>query len=56
VSSARLLAPVISIEGAPRDNHGLTEEIAALLDVPGAGGVDAALAEGAGVGYSAPLS
>jgi 4-amino-4-deoxychorismate lyase len=35
VSSARLIAPVISIEGAPRDDHGLTAEIAALLEVPG---------------------
>jgi len=34
VSSARLLAPVISIEGVERDDHGLTAEIAALLDVP----------------------
>ena len=35
VSSARLIAPVISIEGAPRDDHGLTAELAALLEVPG---------------------
>ncbi len=34
VSSARLLAPVISIEGARRGDRGLTAEIAALLDVP----------------------
>ena len=53
VSSARLLAPVISIEGAPRENHGLTEEIAALLEVPGvgaAGAVAGASASAAGGG------
>lgn len=33
-SSARLLAPVISIDGAGRSEVGLTEELHALLDVP----------------------
>jgi 4-amino-4-deoxychorismate lyase len=46
VSSARLIAPVISIEGAPRDDHGLTAEIAALLEVPG--DVDVAADHGGG--------
>jgi len=52
VSSARLLAPVTSIEGAPRDNHGLTAEIAALLDVPVDVGADetAAAEQAAGTG------
>jgi 4-amino-4-deoxychorismate lyase len=34
VSSARLLAPVIAIDGAPRSDGGLTAELAELLDVP----------------------
>ena len=33
-SSARLLAPVVSIGGVPRTDRGLTEELAALLGVP----------------------
>jgi len=33
-SSARLLAPVISIDGAPRSDGGLTTELHALLDIP----------------------
>lgn len=33
-SSARLLAPVVSIDGRPRPDGGLTGELAALLDVP----------------------
>jgi 4-amino-4-deoxychorismate lyase len=33
-SSARLLAPVISIDGASRSDGGLTAELHALLDVP----------------------
>lgn len=35
VSSARLLAPVTSVDGTPRGDGGLTGEIARLLDVPG---------------------
>lgn len=35
-SSARLLAPVVSIDGRPRSDGGLTGELAALLDVPDA--------------------
>ena len=34
VSSARLLAPVIAIDGAPRSDGGLTAELARLLEVP----------------------
>jgi 4-amino-4-deoxychorismate lyase len=34
VSSARLLAPVTSIDGSPRPDGGLTAELAALLEVP----------------------
>jgi 4-amino-4-deoxychorismate lyase len=34
VSSARLLAPVIAIDGVPRSSGGLTAELAALLEVP----------------------
>ena len=33
-SSARLLAPVIAIDGRSRADHGLTAELAALLNVP----------------------
>ena len=33
-SSARLLAPVVSIDGRPRSDGGLTDELAGLLDVP----------------------
>ncbi len=33
-SSARLLAPVVSIDGRPRSDGGMTGELAALLDVP----------------------
>lgn len=33
-SSARLLAPVVAIEGRPRSDGGLTGELAALLDIP----------------------
>ncbi len=33
-SSARLLAPVVAIDGRPRSNGGLTDELAALLDMP----------------------
>lgn len=33
-SSARLLAPVVSIDGRPRSDGGLTGELAALLGVP----------------------
>ena len=33
-SSARLLAPVISVDGAALVDHGLTAEVAGLLDVP----------------------
>lgn len=35
VSSARLLAPVIEIDGRPLDDGGLTPEVAALLQIPG---------------------
>ena len=48
VSSARLLAPVISIDGANRHDHGLTAEIAELLGVPP--DVDDAAGAGAGAG------
>lgn len=34
-SSARLLAPVVSIDGRPRTDSGLTDELGRLLDVPG---------------------
>jgi 4-amino-4-deoxychorismate lyase len=34
VSSARLLAPVIAIDGVPRSDVGLTTELAGLLEVP----------------------
>ena len=34
-SSARLLAPVISIDDRSRTDHGLTAELAALLEIPG---------------------
>jgi 4-amino-4-deoxychorismate lyase len=34
VSSARLLAPVIAIDGAPRFDGRLTAELARLLEVP----------------------
>ena len=34
-SSARLLAPVVAIDGITRSDTGLTAELAALLDVPG---------------------
>ena len=33
-SSARLLAPVVGIDGVPRGDRGLTGELAALLEVP----------------------
>jgi len=48
VSSARLLAPVISIDGANRHDHGLTAEIAELLGVPP--DVDDAAGDGDGDG------
>ncbi len=34
-SSARLLAPVVSIDGRPRSDSGLTTELADLLEIPG---------------------
>jgi 4-amino-4-deoxychorismate lyase len=34
-SSARLLSPVIAIDGRSRTDHGLTAELAALLNIPG---------------------
>jgi 4-amino-4-deoxychorismate lyase len=34
VSSARLLAPVVAIDGAPRDDGGLTGKLADLLETP----------------------
>jgi 4-amino-4-deoxychorismate lyase len=36
-SSARLLAPVVSIDGRPRSDGSLTRELATLLDVPATG-------------------
>lgn len=36
-SSARLLAPVTSIDGVPRTDGGLTRELLTLLDAPGSG-------------------
>ncbi len=34
VSSARLLAPVLAVDGVPRSDGGLTAELAGLLDIP----------------------
>jgi 4-amino-4-deoxychorismate lyase len=34
VSSVRLLTPVVAVDGKPRDNGGLTEELARLLEMP----------------------
>lgn len=36
-SSARLLAPVVAVNGAPRGDGGLTAELAGLLEVPAGG-------------------
>jgi 4-amino-4-deoxychorismate lyase len=35
LSSVRLLTPVVSVDGSPRDNGDLTEDLARLLDMPG---------------------
>jgi 4-amino-4-deoxychorismate lyase len=35
VSSVRLLTPVVAVDGKPRENGGLTEELARLLEMPG---------------------